>query len=175
VEDKLDRPRTNLRKVNLDLALLAGQAYCAVAALAKHGAVDLNRLIDPRGTRAGSSVAVLLAGLAPRPFGLALRLTFRERSRLALATPPQLLDEFLQLLNLATLLGQPPPELRVLLKEFLVSLHRYRELQHTSGGRTSFRSAYPSMPARRPAARAGKAVNRYVAACRRETVRGVKN
>src|SRR6185369_12979969 len=104
-EDKLDRPRTNRRKIDLDLALLTGQTHRAVAGLAKQGTVDLDRLIDPRRARAGSSVAVLLAGLAPRPFGLALRLTFRERSRLTLATPPQLLDELLQLLDLASLLG----------------------------------------------------------------------
>src|SRR5262249_24656818 len=74
--------------------------------------------------------------------------TFREWSRLALATPSQLLDHLLQLLDLASLFGQLtdllgdlPPELRVLLKELLVSLHLHRELQHISGESTSFRRA----------------------------------
>ncbi|HEX3527906.1 MAG TPA: hypothetical protein VH988_12650 [Thermoanaerobaculia bacterium] len=131
--------------------------------------MDLDRLIDSPRARAGSSSAVLLAGLAPRPLGLALRSTLRERSRLTLATPPQLLDEFFQLLDLASLLdkllslpGKLPPELRVLLKEFLVSLHLYRRLQHTFGERTSSCPAYSQNPPAAGQSARGKAVNRYV-------------
>jgi len=65
---------------------------------------------------------------------------------LALATPLQLLDELSELLDLASLLAKLPPELRVFSKEFLVSLHLYRELHHISEERTSSRQAYPEMP-----------------------------
>ncbi|HEV7505659.1 MAG TPA: hypothetical protein VGS07_12155 [Thermoanaerobaculia bacterium] len=145
MKEKFDRPRANLWQVDLDLAFLADQAHFAVTGFAEQGTVDFDRLVDALGTGTARLLAVALAGLTPRRLGIALRFPFRERCRLALATPPQLLDDLLQLLDSAILLQQPAPQLSVLLKKFLVSLHQLRIL-----GQASELEASPSQHPRAP-------------------------
>jgi hypothetical protein len=137
VEDEFGRLRADLRQVNLVLAFLAHPMYGALADLAQRRAVDLKGLVDLLGDGPASALSISLGRLTARRLGVALRLSLRERSRLAFAAASQLLDDLLQLSDPALLpldpllllsdptplLGDPASELRVLLKEFLVSWH----------------------------------------------------
>jgi hypothetical protein len=137
VEDEFGRPRTDLRQVNLILAFLAHPMHWALADLAQRRAVHLEGLVDLLRDRPASALSVPLARLTARPLGVALRLPLRKRGGLAFAATSQLLDDFLQLFDPTLLplhpllllsdpvplLADPASELRVLLKEFLVSRH----------------------------------------------------
>jgi hypothetical protein len=113
----------DLRKVDLILTLLADPANRTRADFARSRTGDFNRLVYLLGHRAASMLTVPLSGLATRRLGIALRLSFREGSRLAFAAAPQLLDDLFQLGDPTLLLGDPAPELRVFLKELFGSRH----------------------------------------------------
>jgi hypothetical protein len=130
MEDEFGRPRADLRQVNLVLAFLAHPMHRALADLAQRRAVHLEGLVDLLRDRPASALSVPLGRLTARPLGVALRLSLRERRGLAFAATSQLLNDLLQLfdptllpLDPPLLLSDPASELRVLLKEFLVSWH----------------------------------------------------
>jgi hypothetical protein len=103
-------------------------------------------------------LAELISGFAPRTIGVGAWFSLRERGGLALAPPVQLVYELLELgdptllfldlalllrdlallllkltlflRDLAFLLSHSVAKLRVFLKEFLVTRHVYRELDH---------------------------------------------
>ena len=130
LQDELGRLRADFRKINLVLAFLAGYTHRAMTNFARQRTVDGNCLIDLLGNRPASALAVLRSGLSARRLGVALRFSLCERTGLPLAATSQLFDDLFQLsdpafllLDEALLLGDLLSELRVLLKDFLVSRH----------------------------------------------------
>lgn len=135
LEDELRRKWPNLRQMILGGFIL--QSDLALTVLTRQGALHHDCLVHLLGQSSRRLLAVLISGFAPWTLGVVARLPLREGGGLALAPPPQLLDEFFQLLDLALqpgdlalLLRDSAAKLSVLLKEFLISRHVDRRLDH---------------------------------------------
>jgi len=130
VEDELRRPRANLWQIDLVLVGFALQNNLALTVLTIQRALYLDRLVYPLGPGARRVLAVPISGFASRAFRGVARRPFREGSSLALAPPPQLLDELLQVgdpalqrRDLLLLFRHSAAKLSILFKEILVSRH----------------------------------------------------
>jgi hypothetical protein len=129
-EDELRCPGANLGQIDLVLVGFALQDNLALTMLALLGARHHDPLVHPLGQGSRRLLAVLVPRFTPRTLRVVARRPLRKGSGLALAPPSQLLDELLQVVDLALqrrdlalLLSHSAVKLSVLLKDFLVIRH----------------------------------------------------